>query len=156
MRMDRDPLDRMSVMDRAGGIFPVKELAGYADVDLSAYGHVRQGMLLSGNGDTDTDGYGHIKQGMMLSGHGDADTDATGQIRIYHEVTFSFTGTLAAGKTIVINGENYTVLNDGVNALADFTGDFPLIFGGTNLLTYEDDEAGRSVTITVIKKDRSV
>jgi len=151
MLMDRDPMDR-SGLDRAGSTAP--SLAGYGDVDVSGYGHLRLGLLLSGYADTETSGYGLMRNEHDLSGYADTETDATGQIRIYHEVSFTFTGTLAPGKTIVINGEDYTVVNDGVNAIAGFSGEFPRVFGGVNTLTYTDAEGARNATILVVKQDR--
>ena len=153
MLMDRGALDR-SGLDREGGIAPVAELAGYAYTDTAGYGHILQDMLLRGYAESETSGYGRLRIDHDLSGYAESETSAYGQARIYHEVSFAFTGTLAAGKTIIIDGEKYTVLNDGVNAIADFSGDFPEVFPGTTLLTYEDTGVGRDITITVVKQDR--
>lgn len=71
-------------------------------------------------------------------------------------ITLTFSGTLAAGKTVCIDGDKFTVLNDGVNAIADFSGDFPAIWPGTNTIIYEDSEGSRTVLVAVTKKDRSV
>ncbi|MFA5378902.1 MAG: hypothetical protein WC455_24325 [Dehalococcoidia bacterium] len=70
-------------------------------------------------------------------------------------LTFTYTGTLAAGKVLVIDGNDLTVENDGTNDLAHFTGDFPFIFPGTNTITYTDSAGSRTMKIAVIREERS-
>lgn len=41
--------------------------------------------------------------------------------------TLVFTGTIASGKSLVVNSEACTVLNDGVNAFAEWSGGFPIL-----------------------------
>lgn len=70
--------------------------------------------------------------------------------------SFTYSGTLAAGKTLIIDANDLTVENDGINDLAHFVGDFPLIGPGTNTITYTDSAGSRNVTIQVRRKERSV
>ena len=73
---------------------------------------------------------------------------------IYHTISLSFAGTITAGKTVIIDGEKYTVLNDSVNAIANFSGDFPRIAPGNNVVGYSDSEPARTVQLTVLRSDR--
>jgi hypothetical protein len=67
----------------------------------------------------------------------------------YHPpVSFDFDGSLLAGKTVCIDGKLFSVLNDGVNAIADFDGDFP-VNGINPAVIYSDGETARTVEITV-------
>lgn len=50
--------------------------------------------------------------------------------------TMAFTGTIAANKTLVIDCEAQTVLNDSVDAIANFTGSFLMLVPGTNYLVF--------------------
>lgn len=59
-----------------------------------------------------------------------------------------FSGSVAAGKTVCIDGQDFSVLNDGVNAIGDFDGDFPQP-GSCGSAVYTDGEASRNVTLTV-------
>ena len=71
-------------------------------------------------------------------------------------LTLTYTGTLAAGKSLVIDGTDLTVENDGTNDLAHFTGDFPRVFPGANTITYTDSAGARTMKIAVIRNERSV
>ena len=114
-------------------------------------------IYLSGTGQTQISGYGDLVVGaVLLSGSGQIQISGIGELYIYAEITFTFGGTLAAGKTVVVNTNDFTVLNDGVNAIASMTGDFPEIYPGTNQVIYTDSLGSRTVNITIVKKDRSV
>jgi len=63
-------------------------------------------------------------------------------------VEFVFGGSLAASKTVCIDGQDFSVLNDGVNAIGDFDGTFPILAGPEDL-TYSDSETSRDVTVAV-------
>ena len=96
---------------------------------------------------------------VFLTGTGSESAASTGSD--LHELehgtlTLVFAGTLAAGKTLIIDGEDFTALNDGTNAIKDLTGDFPEIFAGPNEVIYTDSESTRSVKVIVTKSDRSL
>jgi hypothetical protein len=63
-------------------------------------------------------------------------------------VAFTFGGSLAVGKVVCIDRRNFSVLNDGVNAIGDFDGEFPDV-ASTSLLTYTDSAGSRTVGIAV-------
>jgi hypothetical protein len=61
-----------------------------------------------------------------------------------------FSGALLAGDTVCIDGEDFSVLNDGMNAIADFTGEFPELYPSCAVV-YSDSETSRDVHIVVTK-----
>lgn len=67
-----------------------------------------------------------------------------------------YSGTLAAGKTLVINCDDQLATNDGANAMAGITGDWILIDAGNNEIDYEDDEVSRDVTVVITWEPRWV
>jgi len=150
MRLDRDALDR-SGLDRVFGGRIVRLAAhidGIGSISASLYVPASLAAHLDGTGSTTAS----LQIARLLSAH----IDGTGDIyaRLVQRVetrTVTFTGTLAAGKMIVIDGQKFTVINDGVNAIGDFAGDFPIIFPYTNALTYTDGCASRTVHIHVVK-----
>lgn len=74
-------------------------------------------------------------------------------------LTMIFSGTVAAGKTVCIDGLLFTVKNAGANAIDDFTGDFPEIFPETCTVVYTDAEGAegeRTVKIRVSRRDRHI
>jgi len=91
-----------------------------------------------------------------VKAHADTTTDIYALLRMVDSWTFTFTGTIAPGATACINSNDFTVKNGAANAIAEFTGEFPTIFPGTNSVVYTDGEGSRTVTITVTKKDRKV
>ena len=73
----------------------------------------------------------------------------------YIEITYS--GTIAAGETLTIDGVEKTVDLDGVNALKDYSGnDFPVVFPGTGNIGYEDSEVSRSIKISIIREEKHI
>jgi phage-related protein len=58
-----------------------------------------------------------------------------------------FSGTVAAYTTLVIDCENLTVMNNGVDSIASFTGDFIKLNAGTNAMKFT------GTTLTTVKVD---
>jgi len=151
-------------------------LAAYVESNSSVYARLQIGQNLKAHADTDSDEYSRLQISQLLKAQADTTSDVAGRFQITHNLkaqsdtasdiyaqlrqidswTFTFSGTLAAGKTLCIDTRDYTVKNDGVNAIADFTGDFPSIFTGTNWVVYTDSEGSRTVTLVVSKRDRKV
>jgi hypothetical protein len=63
-------------------------------------------------------------------------------------ISLSFGGSLAAGKIVCINGQDFSVLNDGANAIGDFDGVFPQL-AAEGAVIYTDSETARNVTVAV-------
>lgn len=61
-----------------------------------------------------------------------------------------FSGTVAAGDTLVIDCEDLTVLNDSVDSIGSFTGDFIKLNPGANALKF----TGSNCTVKVDFRDR--
>ena len=103
------------------------------------------------------DSTGDVTANLFVGAFLRAHVDSTGDIFAWLTVgttatrTITFSGTLAAGKTLIIDGQEFTILNDGVNAIGDFAGEFPALFPGVNLLKYTDSGAGRTVHIRIVK-----
>lgn len=139
-------------MDRSDGALYVR-LAAHID----GTGDVIAGLLVPAYLAAHIDGTGDIVANLRVSAMLAAHIDSTGDIfaclttgnTIARTITFS--GTLAAGETVSIDGQKFTVLNDGVNAIGDFVGDYPILFPGANLLKYTDTEGSRTVHIHVVK-----
>jgi hypothetical protein len=131
-------------------------LSGTGDIHVDSSGKISIDVLLSGLGEQYEDGTGSLTQWVYLTGSGDIQTDAEGVLLVYGTLTFTFAGSLAVGKTVCIDGRDYTVINDGVNAIASFTGEFPIIAPNTSTVTYSDALGVRTVAVTVTKKDRKV
>lgn len=73
--------------------------------------------------------------------------------RIIAEMVYS--GNLAPGTTVIIDGINNTITIAGANVRKDFNGVFPLLLPGENKIIYEDSEGSRTITIRIEKEDRS-
>jgi hypothetical protein len=151
-------------------------LASYIDTDSSAYARLQITHNCAAIADTESDAYARLQISQLLRSFVDTESDAYARLQITHNMqaisdtesdiyamlrqisswTFTFTGTLAAGKTLCIDGRDFTVKNDGVNAIADFSGDFPSIFPGTNWVLYTDAEGSRTIQLVVSKRDRKV
>lgn len=156
MRFDRDGFER-SPLDRPGNVTVYAVyLAGAGDLQASGIGTLRETIHLSGAGEMQTDGTGNLTRTILLVGIGDGQTSADGDLFVYAVISFTYSGTLAVGKILLVNAEDFTVLNDGVNAIAAFTGDFPHIYPGENEVVYTDTGGSRTMKITVTKQDRSV
>jgi len=76
--------------------------------------------------------------------------------KIYNVISMVFSGDLAVGERVCIDGIKYTVLLGGVNAIDKFTGNFPEIMSGDNTVTYTDSESARTVKVIVTRRDRSI
>ena len=139
-----------------GDLQDVIRLSGQGSIQVSGTGLVSITALLSGSGNVEASGEGTLSNPVFLSGSGQVQVSGSGDLFIYAEITFTFGGPLAAGKTVIVDTNDFTVLNDGVNAIASLTGDFPIIYPGKNQVVYTDDEGSRTVKVTVFKKDRSV
>lgn len=112
--------------------------------------------LLGARIDTTTDIYAKYRIPHLLSSQIDTAADIYAVLRAIDSWTFTFSGTLAAGKTLCIDKNDFTVKNDGANAMVGFTGDFPAMLPGENTVFYTDALGSRTVTIVVSKKDRSI
>jgi len=139
-----------------GFLIGAVNLSGTGDIRVDSTGKISIDALLSGLGEQYEDGTGSLTQFVYLSGVGDIQADASGVLLVYGTLTFTFSGSLAVGKTVCIDGRDFTVLNDGVNAIASFTGEFPIIAPNTSTITYTDALGVRTVAVTVTKKDRSI
>ena len=72
-------------------------------------------------------------------------------------IEISYTGTIAAGEILTIDGVEKTVDLDDTNALKDYTGnDFPVVFPGTGNIGYEDSEVSRNLKISVIREEKHI
>jgi hypothetical protein len=76
--------------------------------------------------------------------------------KIYKIISMVYSGALAVGETVCIDGEKYTVKLDGANAIDKFTGDFPMILPDDNSISYEDSESARTVKVIVSRRDRHI
>lgn len=155
MRLDRGSLDR-SGLDRSftGKIYTLyATIEGKSSVYANLFVPVDLYAVIEGK--SSVDATLQVAQVLFATIEGKSSVYARLAVNT-QTLTLTFTGTIAAGKTVCIDGRDFTVLNDGVNAMADFTGDFPVIYPGSNTVVWTDDEAGRTVYIAVRKKDRSV
>lgn len=155
MRIDRGKIDRAGI-DRA---FGAKIFSLYANIE--GIGSVYADLFVPVDLYAIIEGQGDVVATLEVSQYIYATIDGTSSIYARlavntETITITFTGTLAAGKTVCIDGRDFTVLNDGVNAIADFSGDFPTIWPGANTVLYEDSEGSRTVLVAVTKKDRSI
>lgn len=84
----------------------------------------------------------------------DADVTALADAVLLTNLTqgafFAYHGTLASGKTLVVDCEKQTAEVDGVSVLSDFEGDFFFLAAGANNLTF----AGDPCTVTLQWYDR--
>lgn len=167
-----------STIDTESSVWGVllQALASYIDSESSVYARLQIGHNMSAISDTESDVYARLQLTHLLAALTDTDSSVYGRLQITHNLgaisdtesdvyamlrqvdswTITFTGTLAAGQTVCINTRDYTVKNNGVNAIADFSGDFPLIFPGTNWVVYTDAEGSRTIRLVVSKRDRKV
>jgi len=132
-------------------------LSSYVNTDSEIYAAIEtMSRLLSSYLDTSVDVYSWLQVDALLKSYINTSSDIDALLAFIESLTFTFSGTLVNGKTICIDGRDFTVKNNGNNAIADFTGDFPSIFPGTNEVVYTDDEGSRTVQIVITKKDRVV
>ncbi len=137
-------------MDRSDGLF-------YLRARIDGTGDIYANLFVPAYLRAQLDGTGDISAGLVVGAMLHAQIDGSGDVWAWlsggtnETRTITFSGTLAAGKTLIIDGQKFTILNDGVNAIGDFTGDFPILFPGVNLLKYTDSEGSRTVHIHVVK-----
>lgn len=112
--------------------------------------------LLGAHIDSQTDIYAKYLIPHLIKAHIDTAADIYATLKAIDSWTFTFSGTLAPGKTLCIDKSDFTVKNDGVNAMVGFTGEFPAILPGENTVVYTDALGSRTITIIVSKKDRSI
>lgn len=129
-----------------------------AQIDSSSdeYARLEIAQLLKAAADSNSDQVGRLQITHNAKAHPDTVSDIHAQLRQIDSWTFTFSGTLAPGKTLCIDSRDFTVKNDGVNAIANFSGDFPTIFPGSNWVIYTDAEGSRTIQIVVSKRDRNV
>jgi phage-related protein len=137
-------------MDRSDGVY-------YLRATIAGIGDVYANLFVPAYLRAQIDGSGDVSAGLVVGAILHARIDGSGDIWAWLSGgntvtrTITFTGTLAAGESVVIDGLTFSILNDGDNAIGDFAGDFPMIFPGVNLLKYTDGEASRTVHITVVQ-----
>lgn len=71
-------------------------------------------------------------------------------------IQIDFTGSLAAGETLIIDLENETAMLDGTDVssqIAGFEKVFELFVGG-NTITYSDTEGSRTLAVTITHTPR--
>ena len=174
MRIDRGFLDR-SGLDRSFGIRGIISLEAILDSESDIYGilniipdlsaalgsvsdigaSVKITHLLSAGVDTSSDLYALLSPGYLCANIG-TESDVYALLRQIASVKFGYTGTIAPGETVCIDGRLFTVKLDGVNAVENFTGKYPTLFPGTNWVVYTDSEGSRTIKIVVYKRDRSI
>jgi hypothetical protein len=151
-------------------------LAAYIESNSSVYARLQIAHNIATELDTESDVYARLQIAQFLKSYIGTESNVYARLQIAHNIaaylrtnsslyaqlrqidswTFTFSGSLAAGKTLCINMRDFTVKNDGVNAIANFTGDFPSIFPGTNWVIYTDSEGSRTLRLVVSKRDRKV
>ena len=143
-------------VDGIGDVAEVIHLSGMGGIQVSGSGLFSISAHLSGTGNTQVNGSGNLQHTITLSGSGTVYYGGSGDVYLYGTITFAFSDTLAPGQSVIIDTNDFTVKNNGINDIASFSGEFPIISPGTNIVTYSDSVASRTVRITVTKKDRSI
>lgn len=64
-----------------------------------------------------------------------AGSQITGLVLTVEDKTLTYTGTLTAGQSLIIDCGKYQATKAGVNAMGDVSGDFPVLYAGDNELT---------------------
>lgn len=153
MRLDRGGLDRYG-LDRSFGAFFISlacQMDGTGDIiaSLSVPAYLA----------TAIDGTGDIVASLLVPASLACEINGTGDIIAFLAVTepdeITYTGTLGAGKVLVIDSNYFSVLNDGANDIANYNGEFPQICCGTVIL-YEDSEGSRSLSVDIDRSDRNL
>lgn len=75
---------------------------------------------------------------------------------MYQVISMVYSGTVAVGERVCIDGNNFTVTLDGANAIDKYDGDFPEIMAGDNDIVYSDSEGSRTVKVIVSRTDRKI
>lgn len=152
MRLDRGGLDRYG-LDRSFGVYFISlasVIDGSGDViaDLSVPAYLAS--VIDGTGDIVANLLVPASLACQMDGGGDivaflARTEAV-------EITYS--GTIAAGKILCIDANDFSVLNDDVNDIANYDGEFPEIYN-TSIVVYEDSDGSRSLSVVITREDRT-
>jgi hypothetical protein len=116
------------------------------------------GSVLYGNAEASTLTKGTCSADSIFFVTGDAKTLSSTNIsdKIYKVLTMVYSGAVAIGERVCIDGEYFTVTLDGANAIQHFTGDFPEIMPDENSVSYEDSEGSRTVKVIVSRRDRHI
>ena len=152
MRLDRGGLDRYG-LDRSFGAFFISlacQIDGTGDViaDLSVPAYLASVI----------DGTGDIIANLLVPASLACQIDGTGDIVAFlartEAVEISYTGTIAVGKILCIDANDFSVLNNGSNDIANYNGNFPEIYNSTMIL-YEDSDGSRSLSVVITREDRT-
>lgn len=92
----------------------------------------------------------------LAAGVSDSLSSASAISRLLQSLVMEYGGALAAGKTVCINANNFTVTLDGGNAIDKFDGSFPEVFPVTCTVSYTDGGTSRSVDVVVYRRDRKI
>lgn len=74
----------------------------------------------------------------------------------YHVEVLEYAGEFAPGDRILIDSKWLTFTKNNENALQDMEGDFLGLNLGDNVITYTDDQTGRSVRMRITHKEKFV
>ena len=132
------------------------ECDAYLDTTSDTYALMALTQTMKAHLDTNSSVYAGLRVPAYMKAHLDTVADIYASLLSIDTWTFTFSGTIAAGKTVCVDTRDYTVKNNGINAIASFTGDFPAMFPGANTVIYTDALGSRTVTITISKQDRKV
>ena len=152
MRLDRGGLDRYG-LDRSFGAFFISlacQIDGTGDIVAALSVPAYLASVIDGSGDVVANLLVPASLASVIDGSGDviaflARTEAV-------EITYS--GTIAAGKILCIDANDFSVLNDDVNDIANYDGEFPEVYN-TTMILYEDSEGSRSLDMTIYRSDRT-
>jgi len=73
---------------------------------------------------------------------------------LYLIQVLGYTGTLASGDVMIIDCDELTITKNGTNVRKDFTGIFTMLGTGTNKMEWDDDEASRTLELSVAHSPR--
>ena len=152
MRLDRGGLDRYGLDRSFGAVFIslACQIDGMGDMiaDLSVPAYLASVI----------DGTGDMVANLLVPASLACQIDGTGDIVAFlartEPVEISYTGTIAAGKILCIDANDFSVLNNGSNDIANYNGNFPEIYNSTMIL-YEDSDGSRSLSVVITREDRT-
>lgn len=151
MRLDRGAIDR-SGLDRSFGVLFISLAC-----QINGTGDIVASLLVPAYLATAIDGSGDIVASLLVPANLAAQINGTGDIVAFlaksDAVEIEYTGTLAAGKILIIDANDFSVLNDGANDIANYDGEFPELCE-TTILLYEDSDGSRDLDIDITRSDR--
>lgn len=152
MRLDRGGIDRYG-LDRIFGVYFVSlasVIDGSGDViaDLSVPAYLAS--VIDGSGDVVANLLVPASLASVIDGSG----DVVAFLARTEAVEIAYSGTIAAGKILCIDANDFSVLNDGVNDIANYDGKFPEVYN-TTMIVYEDSDGSRTLDITIYRSDRT-